>query len=96
VDTMLGLPFNIASYAVLLHLLAKEANLQEGKLIGFLADTHIYVNHVEGAKEQLTRTPKALPRIKTDNFTSIFDWTYEQTTIEGYDPDPKIDFPIAV
>lgn len=96
VDTMLGLPFNIASYALLLHLLAKEAGLQEGKLIGFLADTHIYVNHIDGAKEQLTREPKPLPRIKTESFTSIFEWTGEQTVLEGYEPGEKIDFPIAV
>lgn len=96
VDTMLGLPFNIASYAVLLHLLAKEAGLKEGRLIGFLADTHIYVNHVDGAKEQLTRAPKPLPRIMTDPFTSIFDWTGEHTKLEGYEPGEKIDFPIAV
>jgi thymidylate synthase len=96
VDTMLGLPFNIASYALLLHLLAKEAGLQEGKLIGFLADTHIYVNHVDGAKEQLAREPHPLPRIKTDPFTSIFDWTGEHTMLEGYEPQEKIDFPIAV
>ncbi len=96
VDTMLGLPFNIASYAVLLHLLAKETGLQEGRLIGFLADTHIYINHVDGAKEQLTRVPKPLPRIITDPFTSIFDWTGEHTKLEGYEPGEKIDFPIAV
>lgn len=96
VDTMLGLPFNIASYAMLLHLLAKESGLQEGKLIGFLADTHIYVNHLDGAREQLTRTPKPLPRIVTDPFTSIFDWTGEHTRLEGYESEPRIDFPIAV
>jgi thymidylate synthase len=96
VDTMLGLPFNIASYALLLHLLAKEAGLQEGKLIGFLADTHIYVNHIDGAKEQLAREPRPLPRIKTDPFTSIFDWIGDHTTLEGYEPHEKIDFPIAV
>jgi thymidylate synthase len=96
VDTMLGLPFNIASYAILLHLLAKEANLQEGKLIGFLADTHIYVNHIEGARLQLTRTPRPLPKIITEPFTSIFDWEGEHTRLEGYDPDEKIDLPIAV
>lgn len=96
VDTMLGLPFNIASYALLLHLLAKEAGLKEGKLVGFLADTHIYVNHVEGAKLQLTRPTRPLPRIITEPFTSIFDWTGEHTRLEGYDPDEKIEFPIAV
>ncbi|OGL74407.1 thymidylate synthase [Candidatus Uhrbacteria bacterium RIFCSPHIGHO2_12_FULL_60_25] len=96
VDTMLGLPFNIASYAVLLHLLAKESGLKEGRLIGFLADTHIYVNHVDGAKQQLARTPETLPRIVTDPFTSIYDWTGEHTRLEGYEPQDKIEFPIAV
>ena len=96
VDTMLGLPFNIASYALLLHLLAKEAGLQEGRLVGFLADVHIYVNHVDGAKEQLAREPKALPKIVTDPFTSIFDWKYEDSKIENYDPHPTIKFDIAV
>ncbi|MEO5928108.1 MAG: thymidylate synthase [Patescibacteria group bacterium] len=96
VDTMLGLPFNIASYALLLHLLAKESGLKEGRLVGFLADVHIYVNHVDGAKEQLAREPKALPKIVTDPFTSIFDWKYEDSKIEGYDPQPTIKFDIAV
>ena len=98
VDTMLGLPFNIASYALLLHLLAKEADLAEGRLIGFLADTHIYVNHVDGAKEQLSRDPKLypLPQIKTDNFTSIFDWTAGDTQLLNYQSHPKINFEIAV
>jgi len=96
VDTMLGLPFNIASYALLLHLLAKEAGLQEGKLIGFLGDTHLYVNHMEGIKEQLSREPKSLPRIKTENFTSIFDWQYIDSQIENYDSYPPIKFEIAV
>ncbi len=98
VDVPLGLPFNIASYALLLHLLAKEARLGEGKLIGFLADTHIYVNQVEGIREQLTRDPEryALPRVVTEPFGSIWDWTAEHSRIEGYESYPKIDFPIAV
>ncbi len=98
VDTVLGLPFNIASYALMLHLLAKEANLQEGKLVGFLADTHIYVNHLEGVKTQLERDPNAypLPKISTNNFTSIFDWKAEDTVVENYQSFPKISFPIAV
>jgi thymidylate synthase len=98
VDTMLGLPFNITSYAILLHLLAKESGLQEGKLVGFLADTHIYVNHLEGAKEQLTRDPEKypLPKISTENFTSIFDWKCEDSKIIGYESYPKIEFEIAV
>jgi thymidylate synthase len=96
VDVALGLPFNIASYGCLLHLLAMEAGLSEGKLIGFLGDTHIYVNHVDGIRRQIARIPKALPQIKTPNFTSIFDWHYDDTVIENYDPHPKIDYEIAV
>ncbi len=98
VDTMLGLPFNIASYATLLHLLAKEAGLGEGKLVGFLADVHIYSNHIEGAKEQITRDPNKypLPKLVTDNFTSIFDWESKNSRIEGYESYPKISFDIAV
>ena len=96
VDVALGLPFNIASYGCLLHLLAKEASLAEGKLIGFLGDTHIYVNHIEAIREQLSRVPKSLPKIKTEPFTSIFDWHYTDSLIEGYDPHPPIKFDIAV
>lgn len=98
VDTMLGLPFNIASYALLLHLLAKESNLREGKLVGFLADAHIYVNHLDGAREQLGRDPERypLPRITTENFTSIFNWQAGDSRIEGYQSYPKISLEIAV
>ncbi len=96
VDTALGLPFNIASYALLLHLLAKESGLQEGKLIGFLGDTHVYENHVDGLKEQLERTPGKLPQIKTDEFSSIFDWEYGDSKIENYEPQKRIKFEIAV
>ena len=96
VDVALGLPFNIASYGCLLHLLAKEAGLGEGRLIGFLGDVHIYVNHIDAIRRQCARSIKALPRIKTENFTSIFDWHYGDTVIEGYDPHPAIKFEIAV
>ncbi|MBI5390936.1 thymidylate synthase [Candidatus Woesearchaeota archaeon] len=98
VDVMLGLPFNIASYAILLHLLAKESGFAEGKLIGFLGDVHIYHDHIEGAKEQLTRDPTTypLPRIVTEPFTSIFDWKAEDTKLLDYQSYPKIEFKIAV
>lgn len=98
VDTMLGLPFNIASYALLLHLLAKETGLKEGKLIGFLADVHIYENHTEGAREQLSRNPEKfpLPKIETKNWKSIFEWKYQDTEMEKYESYDKIDFEIAV
>ena len=98
VDVMLGLPFNIASYALLLHLLAKETNLAEGKLVGFLGDVHIYENHVDGAKEQLLRDPNKypLPRIETKKFTSIFDWQADDTELINYQSYPTIKFDIAV
>jgi thymidylate synthase len=98
VDTMLGLPFNIASYAILLHLLAKESGLKEGKLVGFLADTHIYVNHTDGAKEQISRDTNLypLPKIETENFTSIFNWRAEDTKLINYQSHPKISFEVAV
>lgn len=96
VDTMLGLPFNIASYGLLLHLLAKESGFGEGKLVGFLGDVHIYENHIEGAKEQLLRDPRPLPRIETEDFSSIFDWQYKQTKVIDYRPHPTIKFQIAV
>ncbi|OGY44183.1 MAG: thymidylate synthase [Candidatus Buchananbacteria bacterium RIFCSPHIGHO2_02_FULL_38_8] len=98
VDVMLGLPFNIASYALLLHLLAKETGHQEGKLVGFLGDVHIYENHVDGAKEQLLRDPNKypLPRIETKKFTSIFDWQADDTELINYQSYPTIKFDIAV
>lgn len=98
VDVMLGLPFNIASYALLLHLLAKETGLQEGKLVGFLGDVHIYENHVEGAREQLSRDSNkySLPKIETENFKSIFDWEAGDSKIINYESYPGIKFEIAV
>ena len=98
VDTMLGLPFNIASYGLLLHLLAKEAGLKEGRLVGFLGDVHIYENHVQGAKEQLTRdvTAFTLPTLNTASFTSLFDWKAEDSVVEGYESFERIKFDIAI
>ena len=98
VDVMLGLPFNIASYALLLHLLAKEAGLKEGKLVGFLGDVHIYENHINGAKEQLSRDPNKypLPKIETENWKIIFDWHSEDTKLLNYQSYDRSHFEIAV
>lgn len=99
-DVCLGLPFNIASYGLLLHLLAKEAGLKEGMLVGFLADTHIYENHIGGAWIQLVREPKNLPTIITADTVgkdfSIFDWEFADTSILGYEPAETIKFEVAV
>ena len=98
VDVMLGLPFNIASYGLLLHLLAEESGFQEGRLVGFLADTHIYENHMEAAKLQLSRDPRHYPQptVRTDNFSGIFDWKASDSTVEGYQSYPAIKMDIAV
>jgi thymidylate synthase len=96
VDTALGLPFNIASYGLLLHLLAKESGFKEGNLIGFLGDTHIYSNHIDGLKKQLKNRPLKLPTITTHDFKSIFDWEYKDTEILDYKHHAPIKFDIAV
>ncbi|NUM25456.1 MAG: thymidylate synthase [Candidatus Buchananbacteria bacterium] len=98
VDVMLGLPFNIASYSLLLHLLAKETGYQEGRLVGFLGDVHIYENHIKGAKEQLSRDPNKykLPTVETKNFQSIFEWQYTDTELINYQSYPTIKLEIAV
>lgn len=96
VDSVCGLPANIASYALLLHLLAKETGLKEGTLTGQLVDTHVYINHLDNLKIQLERTPKELPRIETRNFTSVFDWKYNDTELIGYNPHEKLQFDVAI
>jgi len=98
VDTMLGLPFNIASYALLLHLIAKETGYKEGKLVGFLADVHIFENHIDGAKEQLSHDPNKypLPKLETANWKSIFDWHAEDSKVLNYESYDRIKFEIAI
>ncbi len=98
VDTMLGLPYNIAVYGLLLELLARESGFEPGILSGYLFNTHIYVNHVDGAKEQLKRDPKPLPSLEIENFTSVFDFDWEKSGVKlkDYNPHPSIKFEIAV
>lgn len=96
VDVCCGLPQNIFSYGLLLHLLAKESNLKEGKLIGFLMDTHIYLNHIDNLKKQLTQKIYGLPKLKTDKFESIFDWTHEDSEIFDYKHSDPIKFEVAI
>ena len=96
VDTMLGLPYNIASYGLLLELLAKESGFIPGKLCGMLGDIHIYENHIKKAKMQVSRIPYNLPILEINNFKNIFDWTYDTIKIKNYKCHEKINFEIAV
>ena len=93
-DTPLGIPFNIASYAILLHLLAKEVNMAPNDLIFSGGDCHIYLNQIEGVEEQLKRETYKLPKLKLHN-TSIFDLKYEDIEIVGYQSSPTIQFPLS-
>jgi thymidylate synthase len=95
-DVGAGVPYNIASYAILLKLLAKESNLEEGIITGFLSDVHIYENHIEQMKEQLTRSNYDEPQLEILNFTNIFDWKYTDLKLYNYNYHPKIYLPIAV
>ena len=95
-DVFLGVPFNIASYALLTMMIAKECGLQVGEFIHTLGDAHLYLNHLEQAAEQLSRDTRELPRmtLKGDN-KSIFDYTYDDFVLEGYDPHPAIKAPLS-
>ena len=91
-----GVPFNIASYAMLLHLLAHEADMVAGQLSGTLCDCHVYVNHLDQIQEQLNRAPRDLPSVKTTHSGGIFNWTHKDVEWIGYDPHPPIKAQVAV
>lgn len=96
-DTFLGVPFNIASYALLLMMTAQVTGLRPGEFIHTLGDAHIYKNHIEQARLQLTRDPRPLPRmILNPAIRELSDFTYDDFTLEGYDPHPHIKATVSV
>ena len=96
-DIFLGVPFNIASYALLTHMVAQQTDLEPGEFIWTGGDCHLYLTHLDQARLQLSRTPRALPRLKLARRPeSIFDYRFEDFVIEDYDPWPGIKAPIAV
>jgi thymidylate synthase len=96
-DLFLGVPFNIASYALLTLMVAQVCGLKTGEFVHALGDTHLYSNHFEQAREQLARAPRKLPAMKLNPaIGNIFDFKYEDFTLEAYDPHPAIKAPVAV
>ncbi len=96
-DTFLGVPFNIASYALLLQMMAQVTGLKAGDFIHTTGDTHLYLNHIEQAQLQLTRTPRPLPRMQLNpDVKDLFAFRYEDFMLEGYDPWPHIKADVAV
>ena len=96
-DTLLGVPFNMASYALLLQMMAQVTGYRPGDFIHTTGDTHLYLNHLDQARLQLTRTPRQLPVMKINpDVKSLFDFQYEDFQLEGYDPWPHIKAEVAV
>jgi thymidylate synthase len=96
-DLFLGVPFNIASYALLTMIIARVTGLRPGEFVHTFGDAHIYLNHLEQVRLQLTREPRPLPTMTLDpNVTRLEDFRYEHFALHGYDPHPRIPAPIAV